>query len=170
MIMYLYQSRKLFEDLIIRTAEYFSLSEEIIEKDYFVSLFLKRIAEANPNIVFKGGTSLSKAYQLIERFSEDIDLSYFIKDHGAPSQSKRKELTNTIRNVASEMSLKILNEDEIRSRNVYNRYNVDYSSLFNRGDQLKSALIIETYAQNSSFPVNKKDVSNYIFLSFFHLK
>ena len=55
--MYLYQSRKLFEDLIIRTAEYFSLSEEIIEKDYFVSLFLKRIAEANPNIVFKGGTS-----------------------------------------------------------------------------------------------------------------
>ena len=94
--MYLYQSRKLFEDLIIRTAEYFSLSEEIIEKDYFVSLFLKRIAEANPNIVFKGGTSLSKAYQLIERFSEDIDLSYFIKDHGAPSQSKRKELTNTI--------------------------------------------------------------------------
>ncbi len=66
--MYLYQSRKLFEDLIIRTAEYFSLSEEIIEKDYFVSLFLKRIAEANPNIVFKGGTSLSKAYQLIERF------------------------------------------------------------------------------------------------------
>ena len=161
--MYLYQSRKLFEDLIIRTAEYFSLSEEIIEKDYFVSLFLKRIAEANPNIVFKGGTSLSKAYQLIERFSEDIDLSYFIKDHGAPSQSKRKELTNTIRNVASEMSLKILNEDEIRSRNVYNRYNVDYSSLFNRGDQLKSALIIETYAQNSSFPVNKKDVSNYIF-------
>ena len=79
-------------------------------------------------------------------------MSYFIKDHGAPSQSKRKELTNTIRNVASEMSLKILNEDEIRSRNVYNRYNVDYSSLFNRGDQLKSALIIETYAQNSSFP------------------
>lgn len=62
--MYLYQSRKLFEDFIIRTAEYFSLSEEIIEKDYFVSLFLKRIAEANPNIVFKGGTSLSKAYQL----------------------------------------------------------------------------------------------------------
>ena len=56
--MYLYQSRKLFEDLIIRTAEYFSLSEEIIEKDYFVSLFLKRIAEANPNIVFKGGICL----------------------------------------------------------------------------------------------------------------
>ncbi len=79
-------------------------------------------------------------------------MSYFIKDHGAPSQSKRKELTNTIRNVASEMSLKILNEDEIRSRNVYNRYNVDYSSLFNRGNHLKSALIIETYAQNSSFP------------------
>ena len=51
----------------------------IIEKDYYVTLVLKEIATRNPDIVFKGGTSLSKCYKIIDRFSEDIDLN--IKEH-----------------------------------------------------------------------------------------
>jgi hypothetical protein len=50
----------------------------IIEKDFWVCWALKQLfshAELAPNLTFKGGTSLSKAYNLIERFSEDIDLT-----------------------------------------------------------------------------------------------
>lgn len=50
----------------------------IIEKDFWVCWTLRQIFEhpqLAPHITFKGGTSLSKAYQLIERFSEDIDLT-----------------------------------------------------------------------------------------------
>jgi hypothetical protein len=50
----------------------------IIEKDFWVCWVLKQLfshAELAPNLTFKGGTSLSKAYNLIERFSEDIDLT-----------------------------------------------------------------------------------------------
>ena len=50
----------------------------IIEKDFWVCWVLKHIfdhKELSEHITFKGGTSLSKAYRLIERFSEDIDLT-----------------------------------------------------------------------------------------------
>ncbi|HEY9260367.1 nucleotidyl transferase AbiEii/AbiGii toxin family protein [Chitinophaga sp.] len=49
----------------------------VIEKDWWVTVALKAVF-ATPwadNLVFKGGTSLSKAWNLIERFSEDIDLA-----------------------------------------------------------------------------------------------
>jgi len=50
----------------------------IVEKDFWVCWVLRQIfddAQLAKQITFKGGTSLSKAYQLIERFSEDIDLT-----------------------------------------------------------------------------------------------
>lgn len=50
----------------------------IIEKDFWVCWTLRRLMETpvlRDNLTFKGGTSLSKAYGIIERFSEDIDLT-----------------------------------------------------------------------------------------------
>lgn len=54
------------------------LANAIVEKDFWVCWTLKRLfaGEASPGLVFKGGTSLSKSYGVIERFSEDIDLSF----------------------------------------------------------------------------------------------
>lgn len=53
-------------------------SKDIIEKDFWVCWTLKHlfsIPEIGGHLIFKGGTSLSKAYKIIERFSEDIDIS-----------------------------------------------------------------------------------------------
>jgi Nucleotidyl transferase AbiEii toxin, Type IV TA system len=51
------------------------LNPSIVEKDYFVTEALRRIhLEFGSVVVFKGGTSLSKGWNLINRFSEDIDL------------------------------------------------------------------------------------------------
>lgn len=54
------------------------LAKIIIEKDFWVCWSLKQLfslESLNGKIVFKGGTSLSKAFNLIDRFSEDVDLS-----------------------------------------------------------------------------------------------
>lgn len=54
----------------------FGISESFIEKDWFVTQIIKLLTEnqyLDYAIVFTGGTSLSKAHKLIERFSEDID-------------------------------------------------------------------------------------------------
>ena len=56
-----------------------TISQIILEKDYWVTWVLKRIfkmPEISSHIIFKGGTSLSKAFGIIRRFSEDIDLSF----------------------------------------------------------------------------------------------
>ncbi len=53
------------------------IANKVIEKDWWVTLVLKAVfnSEFAPYLSFKGGTSLSKCWHLIERFSEDIDLS-----------------------------------------------------------------------------------------------
>ena len=64
----------LFQEVATRRG----LSFLVIEKDFWVCWALRRVFELRPlgeNLIFKGGTSLSKVFSLIERFSEDIDLS-----------------------------------------------------------------------------------------------
>jgi len=70
-------------------------SPEVIEKDFWVCWILRQLFEAmhfRPQLIFKGGTSLSKAYHVIDRFSEDVDLSLSRADLGfggprAPEQA-----------------------------------------------------------------------------------
>ncbi|MBF0236016.1 MAG: nucleotidyl transferase AbiEii/AbiGii toxin family protein [Desulfamplus sp.] len=67
------QRRELFE----ATAHEQGRTPIVIEKDFWVCWILKRLfslSDLNSHIVFKGGTSLSKVFGLIERFSEEIDL------------------------------------------------------------------------------------------------
>ena len=77
-----------FEQAILEAAEHFRaqrLRPAIVEKDYYVTEALRALATATTatidnsnntidNIIFKGGTSLSKGWNLIQRFSEDIDI------------------------------------------------------------------------------------------------
>lgn len=49
----LHNEKDTFEQLVLRTSEYLGVKAEIVEKDYFVTLFLKRIAAVIPDIVFK---------------------------------------------------------------------------------------------------------------------
>ncbi|MHB8304227.1 MAG: nucleotidyl transferase AbiEii/AbiGii toxin family protein, partial [Acidobacteriaceae bacterium] len=64
-----------FDQMILQAAEHFQLRPGIIEKDYYVTEVLRIIAAtAGDKVIFKGGTSLSKGWNLIQRFSEDIDI------------------------------------------------------------------------------------------------
>ena len=67
-----------FEQAILQAAEHFrtrGLRPAIIEKDYYVTEALRIIAATvGEKTIFKGGTSLSKGWNLIRRFSEDIDV------------------------------------------------------------------------------------------------
>ena len=66
-------------DLFVVTGTGRGLTAEMIEKDFWVCWTLKRVFTLpNPpaGLLFKGGTSLSKVFGVIERFSEDVDLSF----------------------------------------------------------------------------------------------
>ncbi len=70
-------SEKDRRELFRATAQAMQIHEAIIEKDFWVCWVLDYLFQGSPwkdKLAFKGGTSLSKAYHAIERFSEDIDL------------------------------------------------------------------------------------------------
>lgn len=70
------------------------LPEQAIEKDFWVTIMLQLIfdSELREQIIFKGGTSLSKNGNLIERFSEDIDLSVNYECFGINDEPTKKQL------------------------------------------------------------------------------
>lgn len=93
--MTLHEQPEIFTDLITQTAAYLRIPEFFIEKDYWVCLVLQNLSRSQYRdiVVFKGGTSLSKAYNCIERFSEDIDLALVDPSLG---DAKRKTLMKDI--------------------------------------------------------------------------
>jgi len=61
--------------LLSAAEERLGFPDYIVEKDFWVCWILEQLFELPLQMVFKGGTSLSKAYQLIHRFSEDVDIT-----------------------------------------------------------------------------------------------
>jgi hypothetical protein len=83
-------------DLFLTTANRLGTSTGNVEKDFWVcwtlnALYHERPAN-EPRLLFKGGTSLSKAYGLIDRFSEDIDITVFRDDLGAAVSLENLEI------------------------------------------------------------------------------
>ena len=72
---YLHNNRAEFLTAINLATEKYGVLPAVAEKDYYVTLILRGLAERLPFIVFKGGTSLSKCHKVIKRFSEDIDVA-----------------------------------------------------------------------------------------------
>lgn len=113
-------------DLFTETARQRGLTPAIIEKDFWVCWSLKRLftlPDPPAGLLFKGGTSLSKVFGIIERFSEDVDLSFDRAGLGfggdsdplnATSGKKRKHgleaLTETCQRVIRERLLPQLTE------------------------------------------------------------
>lgn len=74
--------------LFTATAQRLGTTPQNVEKDFWVCWTLDALfngIEEGPRLLFKGGTSLSKGFGLIERFSEDIDVTVFRDDLGVPA-------------------------------------------------------------------------------------
>lgn len=91
--MKLHENLTEFRDLITLTAQEKHISESAVERDYYIVRALKQLADSEEvdSCVFKGGTSLSKCYPgSIERFSEDIDLTFYKTDGLSNKQIERR--------------------------------------------------------------------------------
>ena len=81
-----------FKDLQELTAEYIGIPTVAVERDYYIVMMLEKLAQSTyaDRCVFKGGTSLSKCYPgSIERFSEDIDLTFLPQEEMGNKQYDR---------------------------------------------------------------------------------
>ena len=169
------------------TAQKMGVHEAVIEKDYWVCLILDHLfhkSRFRKHLAFKGGTSLSKCFSLIKRFSEDIDLILdwrllgYEKDEPWQERSKTKQdAYNKEANKRTELFLAnellpvfiselsgIINEKvemEVSQINPQT-INVHYPQLFSTESILQS-ICLEIGALAAWTPVVVRDVTPYIF-------
>lgn len=127
----------------------------MVEKDMIQSMFLRSLSLSDVDLVFKGGTSLSKCFGLIERFSEDLDLSMERK----PTEAEKKHVYTTIMSIAADLGLDLLNPESVMSRHNYNKYVFGYESLF-AGSSLN--IIVETSFYQEVYPVVIHKVDSFV--------
>jgi predicted nucleotidyltransferase component of viral defense system len=160
--MYLHSDdRELFRDVILLTAERMGTTTDIVEKDYYVTMILRILAEAKYNVVFKGGTSLSKAFGVIDRFSEDIDITF--AEHLGESRRKRLKY-EILKPIEGTLGMEIRNWNSIESDKDYNHYDYYYESVYeNSMGGLMPYIKLETALMSYAFPTVEHTIGNYIY-------
>ena len=158
--MYLHKDKESFSEVIIATAEKFAIPKEQVEKDYYVSHLLECLVEVSPDIVFKGGTSLSKCYGVVKRFSEDIDIHY--ATNKKPTQSEKKQFKENILTAIKNAQLTHRNPEGVQSRKDHNNYEVEFQQITEQTGSIRNYLLVETFIPLKVFPTEDRKVSSYI--------
>lgn len=159
--MYLHKDDNLlFRKVIITVAEKLNLALDKVEKDYYVTMILHEFAKTSEKVVFKGGTSLSKAFQVIDRFSEDVDIT-FTEHIGSARRKKLKY--QIIQPISIRLDMPISNWDRIESDKNYNHYDFVYQPVMETRGLLLPWVKVETALMSYSFPTETVTISNFIY-------
>ena len=157
--MILHKDKEAFSQIIDDIYAKKGIPDAIVEKDYFVTLFLQKLSQKLPPMIFKGGTALSKCFKVIERFSEDIDIT--VDFSATLTQGQYKMIKQAVVDSAEELGLNIVNMDETRSRRDFNQYKIDYSASCTL-EGIRLFLIVETSVSVRSFPTQKMPVKSIV--------
>lgn len=158
--MYLHNDNELFSDVLAEVNTRTGIAQSIIEKDYYVTMILHLLAKTCPGAVFKGGTALSKCFHIINRFSEDIDITF--TEH--IGEVRRKKLKyNILKPISEELNMPILNWHDIESDKDYNCYLFSYQEMCDSAIYgVQPNVKLETALVSYSFPTEKKEVNSII--------
>lgn len=176
------QSRKDRTDIINQVSAATGLIPTAIEKDLWVMIALRAVFQLRcaKDLVFKGGTSLSKAWGLIERFSEDIDLGLHRSFFGYSGNLTRsavkslrkascsfitgsllKDLTKQLESDGIiDFEIEISNIDESDTDPV--AIALKYSSLTERIEYLRPQIIIEISSRSLRDPFEMREIQSLV--------
>ena len=162
--MKLHKNQPLFAQLLNFAANTLNIRPEFIEKDYWITRALQRMSQ-NINaekVVFKGGTSLSKAYRLTNRFSEDIDIAVIDADSFSGNQLK-----TFIKRLAKDMAADL---EELVVPNVTSKGSRFYKAIYQypnlvglTSSAVKAGrILIEVNTYANPYPYTNQDVSSFL--------
>lgn len=158
--MHLHKDKNLFEEAIKATSTKFGIPEIYIEKDYWVTKALKAIftSKVGNEAVFKGGTSLSKCFKMIERFSEDIDIVVLRQSGENDNQMKKKikSITSIVSEIIPEIELEGVTHKRGQIRKTAHFYAKAFEGIFG---QVRENIIIEASWLGNSEPYHEANVN-----------
>jgi predicted nucleotidyltransferase component of viral defense system len=148
----------LFHELIMEASADMNIPESAVERDYYIVMVLRTLAasEFKDNVVFKGGTSLSKCYPgSIMRFSEDIDLTYIPDEN-----ESEKQISKKLKRI-EKILLEGFNVEKIDSE----RNNRNKSAWLWKNDERKfeERIKLEIGSSVRTHPFSEKEVRSYIY-------
>lgn len=162
--MNLHNDIKTFKAAIQETSDYFNIRDYLIEKDYWITFVLSQLASSTfvKSVVFKGGTSLSKAYRLIDRFSEDVDMAVLSQPDWTGNKIK-----TLIRNVEKKITASLIETETpgITSKGSRFRKSVyHYPTVLNRtqAEDVSDKLIVEINSFANPYPNQKATIQSMI--------
>jgi hypothetical protein len=157
------------ESIIEEVASIKGISESFVEKDWYVTQVIKKVSEITYQdfqIIFTGGTALSKAHNLILRFSEDVDFRVITPSLRNESKSKQKKILSDFKQtiIASLKTAFQIKEDKVfaRNGNQFVALEIDYPTLFPRADALRPHILVEFTVTGLSLPAIHLPVSSFI--------
>lgn len=154
-----------FEQAVLRAAAAHDFSEQFVEKDYYVTEILRIVVdELGEKTLFKGGTSLSKGWNLIKRFSEDIDLFVSREAFDSPPGKKRMDriLKDLTAAVARHPALTWQKEEGEtiggRGRNDLLAYETRFDAL----PGIRAAVRLKSGIQSGTFPSAIEPITSFV--------
>lgn len=161
--MKLHNDKELFSTLVTLAARSLRMTPAFVEKDYWITLILYNLANSpySASVVFKGGTSLSKGYRLINRFSEDIDIA-MIEENLSGNALKTK-----IRNIEKEITVGFT---ETVEPNITSKGSMFRKSVFEYPSSISNLLIgntarriiVEINSFANPYPYVKQEITSFI--------
>lgn len=157
-----------FEQAVVQCADHFrerGLREAIIEKDYYVVEALRILQNAaGSHLIFKGGTSLSKGWGLIERFSEDVDI-FLDPEAFDPMLGKRgidRRLKELKEIVERHPGLSFLRAESQTIGGFGRNDRFEYRQLFGGPGELRNQVFLEIGTASGREPTAQVEISSYL--------
>lgn len=161
--MNLHRNKELLQDAILATAEYLGMRDVYVEKDYWVTVVLHTIfhSEIADQCVFKGGTALSKCHELIERFSEDIDLVVLRNEgeHDNQLKNKIRAISKVVEKVIPEIEVTGLTNKRGNIRKTVHQYDKLFEGDFG---QVREHVVVEATWLGNFEPYSHMQVRSYV--------
>ena len=161
--MKLHLDKTLFRQAIQYTADQIKLPAMYIEKDYWVTFALHTIFnnEIGKDTVFKGGTALSKCYQIIERFSEDIDLVVLRREGESNNQltNKIKKISKVVADVLPEVEIAELTQKMGMNRKTAHTYAKNFKGNYG---QVRDVIVVEATWLGYFEPYTTKTICSFV--------
>lgn len=163
--MKLHNDREQFSNAIQVTSQELGMALEFVEKDYWICQILQKLSRhpQNERIVWKGGTSLSKAYGLIKRFSSDVDFAVLLE---GLSQNQQKKLVAKIgRDTTADMEELDVPDGTIKNNRFRKTYH-GYTSVLGRKKEalnfLGNHVIVEINTYGNPYPYLRRAIKPFI--------
>ncbi|MBK9641076.1 MAG: nucleotidyl transferase AbiEii/AbiGii toxin family protein [Saprospiraceae bacterium] len=161
--MKLHHNKELFVNYLRVTGQQMKIPAIYVEKDYWLTFALFTIFnnKIGKDIVFKGGTALAKCYNMIERFSEDIDLVVLRREGETDNKlkSKLKEVSMIVETLLPEVTIEGITHKMGMNRKTAHSYNKEFKDDYG---QVRDVIILESTWLGNYEPYTTKSIVSFV--------